>query len=490
MRLEHVPRGGAVAPVVTDTIGAAGGQASVVERLAGSDALLVMDNCEHVVDDVAGVVVEVLEAAPSTRVLATSQRPLGVDGEVVYELPPLALTDAVELFVARGRRDRLADEELVVDVCRALDGLPLAIELAAARTRSLALADIARRLDDRFAILSDPTGRRPRRQAALAAAIGWSYDLLFPDDQRCLWALACFGDGAPLDAAQAVAAVLGVPAAASLDSFDRLVDRSLARADLDTGAVRYRLLDSIRSFAAARLDEAGCGDDARRAHARWVADLAERIGEMIGGPRPAVGGRDGSRRASQHRPRPGVDGRPPAGARGRDRQRLRSGVDRPRRRRGGGSPDPRRPRRRHPTSPPARPCRRGSSPPGWRRRPVMSSWRRPTSGHADDLAASLEDPTIGADVARHHAFLAIQQGRPDEALDHALASLAIAERAGLERQIAGASNLAAFAWMARGELDLARQRRDRGAGAPHRARRHVGPDARRSDARADRRRRR
>ena len=343
-----------------------------------------------------------------------------------------------------------------MDVCRALDGLPLAIELAAARTRSLALADIARRLDDRFAILSDPTGRRPRRQAALAAAIGWSYDLLFPDDQRCLWALACFGDGAPLDAAQAVAAVLGVPAAASLDSFDRLVDRSLARADLDTGGVRYRLLDSIRSFAAARLDEAGCGDDARRAHASWVADLAERIGEVIGGRgQPWAVATTRAERANidlalawtaHHQPALGVGivrGCGPAwivlgdGAAGA--ARIRAALV---------------------AAPDAAP---GEAVPAW----LLACWLEASAGdvelaasdlgHADDLAASLEDPTIGADVARHHAFLAIQQGRPDEALDHALASLAVAERAGLERQIAGASNLVAFAWMARGEHDLARR---------------------------------
>ena len=143
-----------------------------------------------------------------------------------------------------------------------LDGLPLAIELAAARVRSLSIREIARRLDDRFALLRDPEqpparsggGRWPARSR-------WSYDLLFPDDQRGLWALACFAGGASLDAAEQVLAALDVPAGAVLDTIGRLVDRSLVIVDGADGRrqVRYRLLDSIRLFAAERLGESGCG---------------------------------------------------------------------------------------------------------------------------------------------------------------------------------------------------------------------------------------
>jgi predicted ATPase/DNA-binding SARP family transcriptional activator len=457
VRLEHVPADDTVAPVVAETIGASVGPASLLERLAGTDAVIVMDNCEHVVEAAAAVVVDVLEAAPGTRVVATSQRPLGLDGEVVFELAPLGLGDAVELFVARGRRDRVADHDLVLDVCRALDGLPLAIELAAARTRSLTLADIARRLDQRFAILSDPTGPRPGRRTALAAAIAWSYDLLFPDDQRCLWALACFGDGAPLDAAQAVASAIGVPHGASLDSFDRLVDRSLAHADPGAdGGVRYRLLDSIRSFAGDRLDEAGGSDAARLAHARWIAEVADRVGRQIGGPDQRSGALAArAERANvdlalawsaAHEPALGVaivNGFGPAwtvlgdGAAGA--ARIRAAI----------------------VAAPGTSAAAAVS--SW----LLASWLEASAGdvelaasdvrHADALAAPLDAPAIRADVLRHHAFLAIQQGRPDDALDHALASLEIAARTGNERQVAAASNLVAYGRMARGELDAAQE---------------------------------
>src|SRR6185437_6192563 len=131
---------------------------------------------------------------------------------------------------------------VVEQLCQALDGLPLAIELAAARVRSLSVREIARRLGDRFALLRDPTSRRPERRRALAAAIAWSYELLFPDDQRGLWALSCFAGGAPLAAAEHVLAALGVPEASVVDVVARLVDRSLVSVEV-TGesAVRYRL---------------------------------------------------------------------------------------------------------------------------------------------------------------------------------------------------------------------------------------------------------
>ncbi len=118
-------------------------------------------------------------------------------------------------------------------------------------------------MEDRFALLQDPTSRRPLRRRALAEAISWSYELLFPDDQRGLWALACFTDGAPLAAAEEVLAAIDVPAAVAVDVFGRLVDRSLVGVEItEGGAVRYRLLDSIRAFALDRLDESGRRADA------------------------------------------------------------------------------------------------------------------------------------------------------------------------------------------------------------------------------------
>ena len=121
------------------------------------------------------------------------------------------------------------------DLCRSLDGLPLAIELAAARTKTLSIEEITRRLDDRFSVLSDPTSRKPERRRALRSTIGWSYELLFPDDQRGLWALATFAGGAPLPAVESVLEALDVPASAAIDVVGRLASRSLVIVD-DDGA--------------------------------------------------------------------------------------------------------------------------------------------------------------------------------------------------------------------------------------------------------------
>src|SRR5262249_6440605 len=147
---------------------------------------LVVDNCEHVLAGVGDWIGQLLAAAPELRVLCTSQAPLGVDGSIEFMLLPLGLPDAVALFTERSaghRRIRDGDSvEGVRVLCEALDGLPLAIELAAARTRTLSVDEINDRLDDRFKLLNDPASHRPERRRALRATIGWSYELLFPDD--------------------------------------------------------------------------------------------------------------------------------------------------------------------------------------------------------------------------------------------------------------------------------------------------------------------
>jgi tetratricopeptide (TPR) repeat protein len=173
------------------------------------------------------------------------------------------------------------------ELCRSLDGLPLAIELAAARAKTLSIVEIAERLNDRFTLLTDPTSRRPERRRALGAAIGWSYDLLFPDDQRGLWALACFSGGASLPASEHVLGALEVPGSAAIDVLSRLVDRSLVTVDAHADAVRYRLLESIRAFALDRLRDAGCADVALGAHAEWFADAAASAAGGVRGPNQA-----------------------------------------------------------------------------------------------------------------------------------------------------------------------------------------------------------
>ena len=274
----------ATADDVVDTLVAAfnvGGETALFERLKSSTALVILDNCEQVIDAAAALAVRLLDAAPGVRILCTSQVPLDVDGEVVFELAPLALSDAVELFSRRASARRMhrgsnEADDAVQDLCRSLDGLPLAIELAAARTKTLSIDEITRRLDDRFNVLSDPTSRRPERRRALKSTIRWSYDLLFPDDQRGLWALATFAGGAPLPAVESVLAALDVPAAAAIDVVGRLASRSLVIVD-DEGApntVRYRLLDSIRAFALEAMTDAGLSERAFAAHAAWFADAA------------------------------------------------------------------------------------------------------------------------------------------------------------------------------------------------------------------------
>ncbi len=276
----------ATANEVTDTVIAAldvvGGEAALYERVKRIDALVILDNCEHVVDAAADLAVRLLDAAPGLRVLCTSQVPLDVDGEVVFELAPLALDDSVELFTRRASAQRtnldIGDAGAAVhELCRSLDGLPLAIELAAARSKTLSIEEIARRLDDRFGVLSDPTSRKPERRRALKATIRWSYDLLFPDDQRGLWALATFAGGAPLPAVESVLAALDVPAAAAIDVVGRLAARSLVIVDDEESPVgrRYRLLDSIRAFALDAMADAGLTEAALAAHARWFADAAD-----------------------------------------------------------------------------------------------------------------------------------------------------------------------------------------------------------------------
>jgi predicted ATPase len=269
---------------VPESIAAQLGYASfraLLDAPGDHDVLLLVDNCEHVVDAAAALAVRLLDNAPALRVLCTSQVPLDVDGEVVFELSPLALSDAVALFRRRASAQRTTrpfgpSDDAVHELCRSLDGLPLAIELAAARTRTLSIDEITRRLDDRFVVLCDPTSRRPERRRALKSTIGWSYDLLFPDDQRGLWALATFAGGAPLPAVESVLGALDVPAAAAIDVVGRLANRSLVIVDDESAVtVRYRLLDSIRAFAHEAMSEAGMTERARAAHAAWFATAAE-----------------------------------------------------------------------------------------------------------------------------------------------------------------------------------------------------------------------
>ncbi|MDA0164050.1 hypothetical protein OM076_27505 [Solirubrobacter ginsenosidimutans] len=282
VRLEAARTADDVFDAVLAALGVTGGEPALLERLRSASAVVILDNCEHVVEHAAALVRDMLDAAWSLRILCTSQVPLELDGEIVLELAPLALEDAVALFTQRAPRPGAPDE--VSALCRSLDGLPLAIELAAARTRTLPVADIARRLDDRFTVLTDPASHKPERRRALKATIGWSYDLLFPDDQRGLWALATFAGGASLPAAESVLGALDVPATAAIDVVARLASRSLVIVDEPP---RYRLLDSIRAFALDALDAAGLSGRGHDAHAAWYAARAAGSTEGVRSARQA-----------------------------------------------------------------------------------------------------------------------------------------------------------------------------------------------------------
>src|SRR3954470_7120851 len=281
IRLEGVDAGADLRRVVAETLHIPGGAPGLEQRLTGAETMLLLDNCEHMIPHVAELASHLLAAVPTLRLLLTSQVRLGIDEERVHHLSTLGEADGVTLFATRAqalREQFTLDDEAVVqvsEICRSLDGLPLAIELAAARARSMSVRDIARRLDDRFALLRDPSSTRTERRRALAGAIGWSYELLFPDDQRGLWALSSFAGSACLDAVEHVMAELDVPQTAALDAVTRLVDRSLVEVDTDPdGSVRYRLLDSIRAYASDRLEEAGGTRVVRAAHASWYAETA------------------------------------------------------------------------------------------------------------------------------------------------------------------------------------------------------------------------
>ena len=257
----------------------------LVAALSERRVLLVLDNCEHVVDDAARLVHRLLGSCPGLRVLATSREALGITGESLCPVPPLALppsesTDldalgypAVRLFADRAAAVRPAldpatELTAIQRICAALDGLPLAIELAAARLRSLTVEEVAARLDDRFRLLSRGDRTKAPRHRTLHAVVEWSWDLLREDERALAGRLTVFAGGATLEAA---AAVCGLPADEVDELLTDLVDKSLIEG---TGG-RYRMLETIRAFCAERLAESGQRETAHAAHAAYFLALAE-----------------------------------------------------------------------------------------------------------------------------------------------------------------------------------------------------------------------
>ncbi|MFE5847461.1 BTAD domain-containing putative transcriptional regulator [Streptomyces niveus] len=262
----------------------------VAAALRERRTLLVLDNCEHIVEPVARLAERLLRTSPGLRVLATSQEPLQVSGETLLPVEPLQQADAIRLFTERATA---ADPRFTVDsetedavaaICRRLDGIPLALELAATRVRALGVHALAARLDDRFRVLT--AGRRgaPARQQTLRAVIDWSWELLTAPERIVLRRLAAHSDGCALEAAEAVCAGDGVAREEVLDLLARLVDRSLVvRVDGPAGP-RYRLLESVAAYATERLHAMGDFTAVRERHLRYYLRLAEETEPRLRGP--------------------------------------------------------------------------------------------------------------------------------------------------------------------------------------------------------------
>ena len=242
-----------------------------------------LDNCEHLTTEVASLAEQLLAECPALSILATSREPLGVEGERSWPVPPLERAHAVALF---GERARLVapsfsltegNRQAVAQVCARLDGLPLAIELAAARMRVLSVRQLAERLDDVFGVLTGGARSAPPRHQALRATLDWSYDLLTGPERAVLRRLAMFAGGCTLAAAEQVAAFGEIRPGDVLDLLARLADKSLLRVDGE----RYHLLATIREYAAEKLPEAGERSRARRAHLAYFVGFAERAGARV-----------------------------------------------------------------------------------------------------------------------------------------------------------------------------------------------------------------
>jgi predicted ATPase/class 3 adenylate cyclase/DNA-binding CsgD family transcriptional regulator len=226
--------------------------------------LLVLDNCEHLLDASASLARDLLGACPELRLLTTSREPIGIPGEVIFVVPSLSLDDeAIELFTDRARRTQpefaVADDNsaAVAEICRRLDGMPLAIELAAARVRALTLDEILDGLHDRFRLLTGGARRAVRRQQTLHASVDWSHALLTETERVLFRRLAVFLGGFDLQGAFAVAGDAGTERHQVLDQLSLLVDKSLLIAENIGGRTRYRLLETVRQYALEKLGESG-----------------------------------------------------------------------------------------------------------------------------------------------------------------------------------------------------------------------------------------
>ena len=278
---------------------------TLAEQLRARPLLIVLDNCEHLVEACALLAARLSSSCPQLHLLATSRVPLGVEGEVTFEVPGLpvpdpdassastvATADAARLFEVRARQVspdfRIGDEsaEAVAAICRHLDGMPLAIELAAVRVRVLAPDQIAAGLSDRFGLLTGGVRGAPARQRTLEASLDWSYDLLDDLQRLTLARLSVFAGSFELDAAREVVGGDGIDGDDVLDLITALVEQSLVHVTRDGASARFRLLETIRVYARQRLAELDDPDPVRGRHLRFHVGLADRAREGLYGGRP------------------------------------------------------------------------------------------------------------------------------------------------------------------------------------------------------------
>jgi len=246
---------------------------TVIRFVGDRHMLIVLDNCEHLLDATAVLIVDLLGTCPGLTLLVTSREPIGVTGEVTWRVPSLSLADeAIELFTDRAGRARPAfsitddNATVVSEICARLDGMPLAIELAAARVRVMSVDEILASLHDRFRLLTGGARTAVRRQQTLRASVDWSHALLTEPERILFRRLAVFMGGFDLDAAQAVAGGGEVESYHVLDQLTLLVDKSLVVAENTSGRTRYRLLETVRQYALEKLGESGEADRVRVRH--------------------------------------------------------------------------------------------------------------------------------------------------------------------------------------------------------------------------------
>jgi predicted ATPase len=299
---------GAVIEVAATTLGVTQRQGqsvtqSVVDFLRAKNLILVIDNCEHLLDAAAQFIDEVVHSCPKVSIIATSREGLGVAGERMFPVPSLelppdedrydvgseALTEATRLFEERANEARAGfvitedNRRSIVRLCRRLDGIPLAIELAAARMRSLTPAEIADHLDARFRLLAGGPRTAVERHQTLRRAIDWSYDLLSEAEQMLLNRLAVFAGSFTVDAAEFVMADDAIDRFEVIDLLGHLVDKSLLGSEPTGEVSRYRLLETIRQYAEERLEETGAADVCRQRHAEYYASFASAAGSGLSG---------------------------------------------------------------------------------------------------------------------------------------------------------------------------------------------------------------